>query len=66
MKNAMMVISYLMMDAMIANILVLKIVIIVSKVLVKVVNKDLYSLFQNVFLIAEMIKSQLKIMISVI
>jgi len=53
MKSVMMVTIYHMMDVMIASILVLKIVIIVLKVFVKVVNKVLYSLFQNVFLIVK-------------
>lgn len=53
MKSVMMVMIYLMMDAIIVNIPVQKIVIIVLKEFVIIVYKDIYWHFQNVFLIVE-------------
>jgi len=54
MKSVMMVMMYLMMDAIIVSIPVQKIVIIASKEFVTIVYKDLSLNFQNVFLIVEM------------
>ncbi|CAD8130255.1 unnamed protein product [Paramecium sonneborni] len=52
-KNLMMVMIYLLMDDMIINIHVQKIVIFVYKMFIKVVHKDKFINFLNVFLIVQ-------------